>query len=102
MIGRATVSLSRRTANLGAINACTVGMRKNIAAFGARIYNLLADTHRLPLLDDQKEDYSFECGKPRASSAASLAAQCYCGATCGVSLLVGAVLVRLYNCAALQ
>jgi len=93
MIDRATVSLSRRTANLGAVDAC-------IAAFGARIYNLPADT-QAALLDNQNEDYSFECGKARAVTAA-LAAQCYCGATCGVSLLIGAVLVRLYNCSALQ
>jgi hypothetical protein len=72
MIGRATVSFSRRTANLGDGNACTYA--KNIAALGSRIYNLLADTHRPPLLDDQKEDYSFECGKPRGFTAA-LAAQ---------------------------
>jgi len=94
MIGQATVSLSRRAANLGAANAC-------IAAFGARIYNLPADTHRLPLLDDQKKDYSFDCGKPRAFTAA-LAAQCYCGAAFGANLLIGAVLVCLCNCSALQ
>jgi hypothetical protein len=45
MIGRATVSLCR-TVNLGAVNTCTHA--KNSAAFGARIYNLLADTHKLP------------------------------------------------------
>jgi hypothetical protein len=47
------------------------------------------------LPDDQKENYSFECGKPRTFTA-PIAAQCYCGATCRV------VLVRLYNCSALQ
>jgi len=40
------------------------------------------DTHRPLLLDDQKEGYSFECGRPRAFTAA-LAAQCYCGAAFG-------------------
>ena len=50
MVGRRTVSLSRRAAKLGVVNACTYA--KKITFFGARIC-------MLPLLDDRKENYKI-------------------------------------------